>query len=224
MSWCSLGARVIVRGRPHGRNQETRRDPGRGCRRIQPPRRRGRGSHAIAASGAPQRSDRSRDCRESWTSREAHRRWCPRGVPQRSRLGALCHRGAIWNDRAQRGLPPERRIEFRIGIHLGDVVEESDGDLMGDGINIAARLEGIAEPGAICLSEDAFRQVRARLDLAVKDLGETQLKNIAHPIRVYSLQVGVPAETTPAPPAQEKVLPGPRCLTTRRSPCWRSRT
>jgi len=122
------------------------------------------------------------------------------------------------------GLPPERRIEFRIGIHLGDVVEESDGDLMGDGINIAARLEGIAEPGAICLSEDAFRQVRARLDLAVKDLGETQLKNIAHPIRVYSLQVGVPAETTPAPPAQEKVLPGPRCLTTRRSPCWRSRT
>ena len=54
------------------------------------------------------------------------------------------------------GLPPERRIEFRIGIHLGDVVEESDGDLMGDGVNIAARLEGIAKPGAICLSEDAI--------------------------------------------------------------------
>ena len=65
------------------------------------------------------------------------------------------------------GLPPERRIEFRIGIHLGDVVEESDGDLMGDGVNIAARLEGIAKPGAICLSEDAYRQVKARLDLAV---------------------------------------------------------
>src|SRR5258707_15127615 len=62
------------------------------------------------------------------------------------------------------GLPAERRIEFRIGIHLGDVVEESDGDLMGDGINIASRLEGIAKPGAICLSEDAYRQVRARLD------------------------------------------------------------
>jgi class 3 adenylate cyclase len=58
------------------------------------------------------------------------------------------------------GLPPERRIQFRIGIHLGDVVEESDGDLMGDGVNIAARLEGIAEPGSICLSEDAYRQVR----------------------------------------------------------------
>jgi class 3 adenylate cyclase len=55
------------------------------------------------------------------------------------------------------GLPPERRIEFRVGIHLGDVVEESDGDLMGDGVNIAARLEGVAAPGAICLSEDAYR-------------------------------------------------------------------
>jgi len=65
------------------------------------------------------------------------------------------------------GLPAERRIEFRIGVHLGDVVEESDGDLMGDGVNIAARLEGVAKPGAICLSEDAYRQVRARLDLAV---------------------------------------------------------
>jgi TolB-like protein/class 3 adenylate cyclase len=92
------------------------------------------------------------------------------------------------------GLPSERRIEFRVGIHLGDVVEESDGDLMGDGVNIAARLEGIAKPGAICLSEDAYRQVRARLDLAVNDLGPTQLKNIAEPIRVYSLEIGVPAQ------------------------------
>ncbi|MDP6707986.1 MAG: adenylate/guanylate cyclase domain-containing protein [Alphaproteobacteria bacterium] len=88
------------------------------------------------------------------------------------------------------GLPPERRIEFRIGVHLGDVVEESDGDLMGDGVNIAARLEGIASAGAICLSEDAYRQVHTRLDLAVIDLGETELKNIALPLRVYSLQVG----------------------------------
>ena len=89
---------------------------------------------------------------------------------------------------------PDKRIEFRIGIHLGDVVEESDGDLMGDGVNIAARLEGIAKPGAICLSEDAYRQVKGRLDLAVTDLGPTQLKNIAEPIRVYSLEVGVPAQ------------------------------
>ena len=100
------------------------------------------------------------------------------------------------------GLPPERGIEFRIGVHLGDVVEESDGDLMGDGVNIAARLEGIAKPGAICLSEDAYRQVKGRLDLAVTDLGPTELKNIAEPIRVYSLQVGVPAQAKPAKPAE----------------------
>jgi TolB-like protein len=102
------------------------------------------------------------------------------------------------------GVAPDKRIEFRIGIHLGDVVEESDGDLMGDGVNIAARLEGIADPGAICLSEDAYRQVKGRLDLAVTDLGQTQLKNIAEPIRVYSLDVGV----KPAPaPASEKSAP-----------------
>src|ERR1700756_2582896 len=87
------------------------------------------------------------------------------------------------------GLPPEKRIEFRVGIHLGDVAEEADGDLMGDGVNIAARLEGIAKPGAICLSEDAYRQVKSRLDLAVSDLGARELKNIAEPMRVYSLQV-----------------------------------
>ena len=102
------------------------------------------------------------------------------------------------------GLPEDRRIVFRIGVHLGDVVEESDGDLMGDGVNIAARLEGIAEPGAICLSEDAYRQVKGRLDLAVTDLGPTQLKNIADSIRAYSLEVGVPAPAKPAPvPASE---------------------
>jgi adenylate cyclase len=104
------------------------------------------------------------------------------------------------------GVQPERRIEFRVGIHLGDVVEESDGDLMGDGVNIAARLEGIAKPGAICLSEQAYWQVKGRLDLAVTDLGPIQLKNIAEPVRVYSLQVGVPAQAKPVtePKAPEK--------------------
>ncbi len=96
------------------------------------------------------------------------------------------------------GVPEDRRIVFRIGIHLGDVVEESDGDLMGDGVNIAARLEGVAAPGAICLSEDAYRHVKGRLDLAVTDLGPTVLKNIAEPVRAYSLQVGAPAATRPA--------------------------
>jgi adenylate cyclase len=103
------------------------------------------------------------------------------------------------------GLPPEKRIEFRVGVHLGDVVEEADGDLMGDGVNIAARLESICEPGAICLSEDAYRQVKGRLDLAVHDLGQKELKNIAEAIRVYSLDVGAPAVAKPAPaPAPEK--------------------
>ena len=106
------------------------------------------------------------------------------------------------------GLPPERRIEFRIGIHLDDVVEELDGDLMGDGVNVAARLEGIAMPGGICLSEDAYRQVKGRFELTVHDLGPTQLKNIAEPIRVYSLEVGQPAQAKPAPaPVPEKSTP-----------------
>jgi TolB-like protein len=101
------------------------------------------------------------------------------------------------------GLPPERRIEFRVGVHLGDVVEESDGDLMGDGVNIAARLEGICPPNGICLSEDAYRQVKARLDIAVTDLGEKELKNIVEPLRVYSLEVGVAARAKPGPPKSE---------------------
>jgi adenylate cyclase len=111
------------------------------------------------------------------------------------------------------GVPPEKRIEFRVGVHLGDVVEESDGDLMGDGVNIAARLEGIAKPGEICLSEDAYRQVKGRLDLKVSDLGLTQLKNIAEPIRVYSLQVGAQADAkvaTLSVPAQPSAASAPR--------------
>src|SRR6202453_3128616 len=109
---------------------------------------------------------------------------------------------AVQNSMIERnvGVPADQCIVFRIGIHLGDVVEESDGDLMGDGVNIAARLEGIAAPGAICLSEDAYRQVKGRLDLAVTDLGLTQLKNIAEPVRAYSLEVGKPAVAKPAKP------------------------
>ena len=106
------------------------------------------------------------------------------------------------------GVPQDRRIEFRIGIHLGDVVQEDDDDLMGDGVNIAARLEGVCEPGAICLSEDAYRQVKGRLDLAVTDLGPKELKNIVDPVRVHSLEVGKPAQTKHAPTrAPEKSAP-----------------
>jgi TolB-like protein/class 3 adenylate cyclase/Tfp pilus assembly protein PilF len=100
------------------------------------------------------------------------------------------------------GVPAERRIDFRIGIHLGDVVEESDGDLMGDGVNIAARLQSVAEPGGICLSEDAYRQVKGRLEVAANDLGPIALKNITEPIRVYSLEVGATAHAKVVTPSE----------------------
>ena len=110
----------------------------------------------------------------------------------------------VQNAMAERnsGVPEDQRIEFRIGVHLGDVVEEDDGDLMGDGVNIATRLEGLAKPGAICLSEDAYRQVKSRLDMNVSDLGPTTLKNIAEPLRVYSVEVGQPAAAPKPKPAR----------------------
>ncbi|MGH6981819.1 MAG: adenylate/guanylate cyclase domain-containing protein, partial [Stellaceae bacterium] len=89
--------------------------------------------------------------------------------------------------RRNENVAAEKRIEFRVGIHLGDVIVEQDGDLMGDGVNVAARLEGIAEPGGICLSSAAYEQVRDKLDAVFADLGETELKNIARPVRVYAI-------------------------------------
>lgn len=85
-------------------------------------------------------------------------------------------------------LPSDRRIEFRIGVHLGDIVEEADGDLMGDGVNIAARLEGICEPNCVCLSGAAYDQIRDKLDCRIIDLGEKQLKNIRRPVRAYQIE------------------------------------
>src|SRR5215469_16814465 len=84
------------------------------------------------------------------------------------------------------GLPDARRMEWRIGVHLGDVLVEGD-DILGDGVTIAARLEGIAEPGGICISEDAFRQVRGKVAAEFTDIGEQVLKNIARPLRVYRI-------------------------------------
>jgi TolB-like protein/class 3 adenylate cyclase len=98
------------------------------------------------------------------------------------------------------GTPAERRMEWRIGVHLGDVLIEGD-DILGDGVNIAARLEGIAEPGGICISEDAFRQVRGKVEAEFADLGEQSLKNIARPLRVYRVGSSPAARepfTTPA--------------------------
>jgi adenylate cyclase len=104
------------------------------------------------------------------------------------------------------GVPEDHRIRFRIGIRVGDVVEESDGDLICDGVNIAARLEGSLTWRDLSI-RDAYRQVKGRLDLKVTDLGATQLKNIADPVRVYSLEVGQSTEArafrsaTPVDPA-----------------------
>jgi adenylate cyclase len=110
-----------------------------------------------------------------------------------------------------------RRIEFRVGIHLGDVVEEADGDLMGDGVNIAARLEGVAEPGAICLSEDAYRQVRDKIKETFTDLGEKELKNISRPVRVFAVKVGFESATPASHPSgsenpNRRVSPSLCCL------------
>ena len=99
------------------------------------------------------------------------------------------------------GVPREKRIEFRIGIHLGDVVEENDGDLMGDGVNIAARLEGVTAPGAICLSE-AYRQVKSRLTITVVDLGNTPLKNIAERTEPEAARAKRVRRSNPPHPAQ----------------------
>jgi adenylate cyclase len=104
------------------------------------------------------------------------------------------------------GVPKNRRIVFRIGIHLGDVVEETDGDLMGDGVNIAARLEGICEPGALCLSGAAYEQVRDRVRETFIDLGEKPLKNVGRPVRVYGMAPDRAAGAEPARPGKRSGL------------------
>ena len=93
-------------------------------------------------------------------------------------------------------IPEERRIEFRIGINVGDIIID-EGDIYGDGVNIAARLETLASPGAICLSDHAYQQIKGKLALEVSDMGEQQLKNIAQPVRVYGIRLD-DAATRPA--------------------------
>jgi adenylate cyclase len=103
---------------------------------------------------------------------------------------------AIQNAMIERnvGISANQCIEFRIGIHLGDVVEESDGDLMGDGVNIAARLEGVCKPGAVCLSAAAHEIVRDRFRESFTDIGGKRLKNISRPIRVFELSASAIAK------------------------------
>src|SRR5436305_1026051 len=102
-------------------------------------------------------------------------------------------------------VPQEQRIEFRVGINLGDIVVEDD-DILGDGVNISARLEGIAEPGGICISGSAYDQVRGKVEVEFADLGEQTLKNIARPVRAYRVAFDKPVSAWSAPAA---VLPLP---------------
>src|SRR5216683_3206161 len=101
-------------------------------------------------------------------------------------------------------LPRDRRIQFRIGINVGDIVVE-DGDIFGDGVNVAARLEGLAEPGGICISARVQEDAAGRLDLAFVDMGEQALKNIARPVRAY--RVVTSAGSTPARSSSDPPLP-----------------
>jgi adenylate cyclase len=93
-------------------------------------------------------------------------------------------------------LPADRRIEFRIGINVGDIVSD-DGDIFGDGVNVAARLDGISEPGGICVSSRVQEDVEGRLDIAFEDAGEQQLKNISRPVRVFRIRSAKPAAAIP---------------------------
>ncbi len=102
-------------------------------------------------------------------------------------------------------VPQDKRIEFRIGIHVGDIIIADD-DIFGDGVNIAVRLEGIAEPGGICISDDAHRQVRGKVESTLEDMGSQSLKNIAEPMRAWRVRIGPSSSPTTKPPT-ETALP-----------------
>jgi adenylate cyclase len=111
-------------------------------------------------------------------------------------------------DEIQRGIaeqninvPQDKRIELRIGIHVGDIIIEEN-DIFGDGVNIAVRLEGIAEPGGICISDDAHRQVRGKVESTLEDLGSQSLKNIAEPMRVWRVRIGPSSSPATKPPTE----------------------
>ncbi|XSC43273.1 adenylate/guanylate cyclase domain-containing protein [Bradyrhizobium sp. RDT10] len=131
-------------------------------------------------------------------------------------------------DDVQRGMaeqntdvPQGKRIEFRIGIHLGDIIIADD-DIFGDGVNIAVRLEGIAEPGGICISDDAHRQVRGKVESTLEDMGAQTLKNIAEPMRAWRVRIG--PSSSPATKRRPRLRSPSRCPTSHPSRCCRLRT
>jgi adenylate cyclase len=100
----------------------------------------------------------------------------------------------------------DKRLQFRIGVNLGDVIVEGD-DIHGDGVNVAARLEGLAEPGGIYLSDDVYRQVRGKVEAEFEDLGELELKNVAEPVRVYRVSSEPSVSAAAIPKADAATLP-----------------
>ena len=122
------------------------------------------------------------------------------------------------------GVPADRRMLFRIGINLGDILIEGD-DILGDGVNVAARLEGIAEPGGICISSSAYDQVRGKVAVEFADLGEQRLKNIDRPVRVYAAKPKVfPGMVAPLPVRSLSAPRHSRSPTSLPLPCCRSKT
>ena len=99
-------------------------------------------------------------------------------------------------------IPEDRRITFRVGINIGDIVVEHD-DIYGDGVNVAARLEGLAEPSGICVARNVFNQVKDKLDLTIEHLGEREVKNIAEPVTVYRVVLDDKAAALVTPVVQE---------------------
>jgi adenylate cyclase len=110
----------------------------------------------------------------------------------------------IQKDIAERNsiIPEDHRVEFRIGINVGDIIVDNKGDIYGDGVNIAARIESLARPGAVCLSDEAYKQIKGKLAIDVSDMGERQLKNILQPVRIYGIRFGdAPALPVPDKPS-----------------------
>jgi adenylate cyclase len=141
----------------------------------------------LKQSEAPLSSLRSVPIVAALSRRSATAFWS--SSPARSMRHAVPLRSSAAWLRKNDGIAPDKRIEFRVGIHVGDIIID-DNDIFGDGVNIAARLENIADPGGICISDDAYRQIRSKVDMTFEDMGELTLKNITEPIRAWRLKIG----------------------------------
>jgi class 3 adenylate cyclase len=173
-------------GEPHGKRDEPR--VAARARRRQVIRAglmgRGRGGDGPRSQGASRRRAANRGGLRR-PHRQDDRRWALAGVSLRRRRCRKRDCDPEADGRAERWAPEPKRILYRIGVNLGDVLIEDD-DILGDGVNVAARLEQIAEHGGVCLSGSAYDHVRGRVEAKFADIGEQRLKNIAEPVRAYS--------------------------------------